>query len=61
MDTNLHEIDARALRLGLTLSALAERAGVSSSTMAKLRKGESVRPRPVNKLIATLEEMERAA
>lgn len=29
--------------------------------MAKLRKGERVRPRPVNKLIATLDEMERAA
>lgn len=55
----LQQIDARAFKLGLSLSALAAEAEVSRHTMAKLRRNpESVRPRAFTKLEAALERME---
>lgn len=60
MDRNrLQEIDARALKLGLTMSLLAKAAKVAPATMAKLNRApDTVRPRAVSKLEAKLSELE---
>lgn len=56
----LFEIDRRALDAGITISALASLASVSSATMAKFRKQpEAVRPRTVSKLLKALDAIER--
>lgn len=54
----LSDLDRRAFAVGLTLSALAKEAGVSSGTMAKLGRGDNVRPRVMTKLEARLAELE---
>lgn len=61
MITKLQQIDARALQAGITLSALAEKAQVSTATIARMRRGENIRLRTVSKLEAKLAEMEEVA